>query len=302
MSIATASTTTRYRRAQVAGRTVFYRTAGDPAAPVIVLLHGFPSSSHMFRDLIPRLADRFHVIAPDYIGFGYSDAPDASEFAYTFDQLAAHVQGLLDQLGVTRAIYYLHDYGGPVGLRLASARPEQVGGLVVQNANAYLEGLTPAVAGVFMPLWERGEETAARGMLLAETTRMQYTAGARDPDAMNPDAWTHDQALLDRAGSADRHLALFRDYHSNVPLYDAWQAYFRARQPKTLVVWGKGDPFFGVAGAQAYARDLRDVRIELLDSGHFALEEDATRIAELVKATFRGRADAAPCVATQASA
>ena len=283
---ATHGKVTTYHRTQVHGRSVFYREAGDLTAPVVVLLHGFPSSSHMFRDLIPLLADRFRVIAPDYIGFGHSDAPDAKDFVYSFDNLAAHVQGLLDHLGVTDAIYYMQDYGGPIGMRLATAHPQRVKGLVVQNANAYMEGLTPAVAAVFMPLWENGDETGARGMLQAETTRFQYTAGARDPDALNPDAWTHDQALLDRPGSAERQMALFMDYRNNVPLYDAWHAYFRDHQPKTLVAWGKGDPFFGVPGAQAYGKDLKDVTVELLDAGHFALEECADDVAVLIKKTF----------------
>lgn len=268
------------------GLRTFYRAAGHPSQPVIVLLHGFPSSSHMFRGLIPLLADRFRVVAPDYIGFGHSAALPADQFEYTFDRLAAHVRALLDHLEVTDAIYYLHDYGGPIGLRLATAHPERVRGLVVQNANAYMEGLTPAVAGVFMPLWEKGDDTGARRMLLAETTQMQYTAGARHPERLNPDAWVLDQALLDRPGSAERQLALFKDYQHNVPLFDVWQAYFRRYQPKTLVAWGKGDPFFGIPGAEAFRRDLHDVRVELLDSGHFALEEDAVRVAELIKQTF----------------
>ncbi len=279
-------TTTRYRHAQVLGRRVFYREAGNARAPAIVLLHGFPSSSHMFRDLIPLLADRFHVIAPDYIGFGHSDAPEADEFAYTFDNLAAHVQGLLDQIGVANAIFYMQDYGGPVGLRLATTRPAQVKGMVIQNANAYMEGLTPAVAAVFMPLWEKGDDTGARSMLLAATTHMQYTAGASQPEALNPDAWTHDQALLDRPGSAERQMALFNDYQHNVPLYDTWHAYFRQHQPKTLVAWGRGDPFFGVPGAEAYQQDLNDITVELLEAGHFALEERAADVAALIKKTF----------------
>jgi pimeloyl-ACP methyl ester carboxylesterase len=271
---------------EVKGLRTFYRAAGDPTHPVIVLLHGFPSSSHMFRELIPLLADRYRVIAPDYIGFGHSAAPAADQFDYTFDNLTAQVQGLLDQLAVTDAVYYMQDYGGPIGLRLATAHPERVRGLVVQNANAYMEGLTPAVAGVFMPLWERGDEAGARQMLLAETTQMQYTAGARHPEQLNPDAWVLDQALLDRPGSAERQMALFKDYQHNVPLFEVWQAYFRQHQPKTLVAWGRGDPFFGVPGAQAYSRDLKHARVELLDSGHFALEEDALRVAELIKQTF----------------
>lgn len=282
------STLTRVKHHQIDinGLSTFYRAAGNPANPVIVLLHGFPSSSHMFRDLIPLLADNFRVIAPDYIGFGHSAAPTVNEFEYSFDNLSAHVRALLDHIGVTDAIYYMQDYGGPIGLRLATAKPGLVKGLVIQNANAYMEGLTPAVAGVFMPLWEKGDETGARQMLLAETTKMQYTAGARQPDTLNPDAWTLDQALLDRPGSAERQMALFNDYRHNVPLFDVWQTYFRDHQPKTLVAWGRGDPFFGVPGAEAFRRDLKDVRVELLDSGHFALEEDAAQVAALIKQTF----------------
>lgn len=280
------SSRVEHHQIDIDGLNTFYRAAGNPANPVIVLLHGFPSSSHMFRDLIPLLAERFRVIAPDYIGFGYSAAPTVEVFEYSFDKLTAHVRALLDSIGVTDAIYYMQDYGGPIGLRLATAKPEQVRGLVIQNANAYMEGLTPAVAGVFMPLWEKGDETGARQMLLAETTKMQYTAGARQPETLNPDAWTLDQALLDRPGSAERQMALFNDYRHNVPLFDVWQAYFRAHQPKTLVAWGRGDPFFGVPGVEAFRRDLNDVRIELLDSGHFALEEDAARVADLIKQTF----------------
>lgn len=274
------------RFATVGGLRVFYREAGDPSLPPLVLLHGYPSSSHMYRDLIPLLADRFHVIAPDYIGFGHSAAPDVADFDYTFDNLAAHVQALLDALGVRRAVFYMQDYGGPVGLRLASDRPAQVAGLVVQNANAYMEGVSQAAADVFMPLWQQGDEAGARRMLLAETTQFQYTAGARDAASLSPDAWVHDQALLDRPGSAERHLALFRDYQTNVASYDAWHAYFRQHQPRSLVVWGQGDPFFTVAGAQAFGRDLEDLELHLLDGGHFALEEHAAEVAALIKRRF----------------
>ncbi|WP_085316109.1 alpha/beta fold hydrolase [Derxia lacustris] len=274
------------RRASVDGLSIFYREAGAADAPVIVLLHGFPSSSHMFRDLIPLLADRFRVIAPDYPGFGHSDAPPASEFEYSFDRLAGVVDSLLDQLGVESAVFYMQDYGGPIGMRLAVEWPQRVAGLVVQNANAYMEGVSQAAIDVFMPLWQHGDETNARKLLLPATTRFQYEAGARDPAALNPDAWTHDQATLDRPGAAERQLALFRDYQSNVARYDAWHDWLRSHQPRTLIVWGKGDPFFTVAGAEAFTRDLTDVELHFFSTGHFALEEDALPIAALIRKRF----------------
>jgi pimeloyl-ACP methyl ester carboxylesterase len=276
----------RYGSVPVDGLRVFFRAAGDPAAPAFVLLHGFPSSSHMYRDLIPLLAERFHVIAPDYIGFGYSDAPGAEAFTYSFDRLAGHVARLLEQLGVARYHLYMQDYGGPVGMRLAVAHPERVLGLVFQNANCYLEGVSAAAADVFMPLWQKGDDTGARRMLLAETTRFQYSAGARNPGALNPDAWTHDQALLDRPGSAQRQLALFVDYETNVASYDRWHAYFREHQPKSLVAWGRNDPFFTVPGAEAFKRDLRQLEVHYFETGHFALEEDVQPIADLINRYF----------------
>lgn len=276
------------RHALVDGLKVFYREAGDPQSPVIVLLHGFPSSSHMYRDLIPLLADRFHVIAPDYIGFGHSDAPTVDSYSYTFDNLAATTQRLLDQLGIRDTIIYMQDYGGPIGLRLASARPAQIRGLIFQNANVYKEGISQAAFDVFMPLWQNGDETGARQMLLAETTRFQYVAGTRQAEALNPDAWTHDQALLDRPGNDARQLALFNDYETNVASYEAWHDYFRTHQPRSLLAWGRGDPFFTVEGAEAFKRDLVNLEVHYFDTGHFALEEDAAPIAALIKRYFLG--------------
>jgi pimeloyl-ACP methyl ester carboxylesterase len=276
-----------YHHAQVNGLRMFYRAAGDPGRPAFVLLHGFPSSSHMFRDLIPRLARHFRVVAPDLPGFGHSDAPDWPHgFAYTFDALAVQVEALISQLGLMRYHLYLHDYGGPVGWRIAARQPRAVLGQVVQNANAYSEGVSAAAAAVLLPLWERGDETGARQMLQAATTRMQYTAGARHPSGLSPDAWLHDQALLDRPGNELRQMALFRDYASNLLRYDDWQAYFREHQPRTLVVWGRGDPFFTVEGAQAFRRDLPKARIEWLEGGHFALEEYAPQVAALIVEHF----------------
>ena len=275
-----------HRNTTINGLNVFYREGGNPSSPTIVLLHGFPSSSHMFRDLIPQLEDKFHVIAPDFIGFGHSAAPLATEFEYSFDALAAHVQALLDHLKITKAIFYMQDYGGPVGLRLASTRPQQVAGLVVQNANAYMDGISEAAANIFMPLWNNNDETGARQMLLAETTKYQYTAGAANPDNLNPDAWTSDQLNLDGAEAAARQMALFKNYQSNVGLFDVWHAYFREQQPKTLITWGKGDPFFTVPGAEAYKRDLKDIEVHYLNGGHFALEEFSSDVAQLIKARF----------------
>lgn len=275
--------------ADVNGVKVFYREAGSPDAPTIVLLHGFPSSSHMYRDLIPRLAGRFHVIAPDYPGFGYSDMPKPGDYEYTFTNISKTMDGLLEQLKARKYVLYMQDYGGPVGLQIATAHPERVRGLVVQNANLYMDGVSETVAKVFLPLWKaQNDETigVARNFLKAETTRFQYVAGAKNAAALNPDAWTLDQALLDRPGNDTIQLALLVDYRNNVAKYEEWQQYLRAQQPKTLVVWGKGDPFFTVAGAEAFKRDLKQVEVHYFDAGHFALEEEASAIANLIAKRF----------------
>lgn len=278
-----------YRTATVQGRTIFYRESGDRSAQTIILLHGFPTSSHMFRDLIPELADRFHVVAPDLIGFGQSDAPPASEFGYSFEALTAHVAGLVDQLGLTSYILYMQDYGGPVGFRLFASRPGEVAGFVIQNANAYLEGVGDLPKQVFLPLWEKRTaetEAAARSFLQSETTRFQYQVGARNPEAISPDNWTIDQALLDRPGHDRAHLDLLEDYKSNVAEYERWHELFRRHQPKTLIVWGKHDPFFIPAGAEAFRRDLPDARLVWLDAGHFVLDENAAAVAQEIKTVF----------------
>lgn len=280
---------TVYKFATVAGRQVFYREAGDAAAQTIILLHGFPTSSHMFRDLIPLLADRFHVIAPDYIGFGQSDAPDAGAFDYSFETLAAHVAGLIDQLGLTDYILYMHDYGGPIGFRLFTQAPERVAGFVIQNSNAYLAGVGELPRQIFLPLWEKRDaasETAARAFLAPETTRFQYQVGARNPEAISPDNWAHDQPLLDRPGHDAAHLNLLEDYKSNVALYESWHQAFRTHQPKTLILWGKHDPFFIPAGAEAYLADLPQARLVWLDSGHFVLDENAATVADAILESF----------------
>lgn len=264
------------------GLTLFYREAGQKDAPTLLLLHGFPSSSHMFRDLISLLENDFHVIAPDYPGFGYSDCPPVDEFAYTFDHLSEVVERFVEELGLKKFSLYLQDYGGPVGFRLASRRPERVEALIVQNANAYEEGVTNAFRDLLEPLWKDRTGSAEKpvlDLLEPEGTRLQYQNGARDPQAMNPDAWTHDQYGLDRPGNRLIQLDLLANYHTNLAQYDTWHAYFREHQPPTLLVWGEGDPLFAVEGAKAYERDLKDVEVHLLNTGHFALEEDAKVIA-----------------------
>lgn len=273
---------TLYRNASIDGRSVFYREAGVKDAPAIVLLHGYPSSSHMFRDLIPRLADRFHVIAPDYIGFGYSDRPAAAEFEYTFDHMAAPVEKLLfDVLGLTTFAIFVQDYGAPVGFRIASRYPKAIAGIVVQNGNAYPEGIGPAFDPI-RALWaERNAETerTVRELLLPETTRFQYIHGVKNPEAISPDSWTFDQHFLDLPGSDAIQLDLFHDYQSNLALYDKWHSYFREHRPPMLIVWGRNDPFFTVEGARAYLKDLPEAELHLLDTGHFALEEEGAFIA-----------------------
>lgn len=277
---------TTYHYASVAGRKLFYREAGSKNAPTIVLLHGFPSSSHMFRDLIPKIAGGCHVIAPDYIGFGYSDAPDAKQFKYTFDNLAEHVEKLLfDVLRLKTFSIYVQDYGAPVGYRIASRHPDAIEGIVVQNGNAYAEGIGEAF-NPMKPFWkERSAVTEApvRNLLTKETTIFQYTHGVEDPALISPDAYTVDQFFLDRPGNDAIQLDLLHDYQSNVGLYDRWHEYFRVKQPRMLIVWGINDPFFTVEGAKAYQRDLPHAELHLINTGHFALEDSADFIAERMK-------------------
>jgi pimeloyl-ACP methyl ester carboxylesterase len=240
----------------------------------------------MFRDLIPQLADKFHVIAPDYVGFGYSDAPKASEFDYTFDNIAAHVEELLfNVLGLARFSIYVQDYGAPVGYRIALKHQDAIEGIIVQNGNAYVEGIGSAFDPM-KPFWvNRNSETEkpVRALLSRETTMFQYTHGVNDPQQISPDAYTMDQLFLDRAGNDAVQLNLLYDYQSNVALYPGWQEYFRKRQPPMLIVWGKNDPFFTVKGAKAYQRDLPNAKLHLIDTGHFALEDSSNFIAERIR-------------------
>ena len=266
----------RHGRAVIEGVEIFYREAGPAEAPAVLLLHGFPSSSHMFRDLIPRLADRYRVIAPDYPGFGHSAAPAPEAFAYSFERLADVVEQLVERLGIRRYAIYMQDYGGPVGLRLAARYPERVSGLIVQNAVANLEGFHASAAGAFAPYWaERNARTEApvRTFLAAGTTRFQYEHGASDrADRLSPDAWTFDQALLDRPGNDRIQLELLYRYQDNVAAYPGFQAYLEAHRPPILVVWGDNDPFFTAEGRDLYQALVPGTEVHAFDAGHFALE------------------------------
>jgi pimeloyl-ACP methyl ester carboxylesterase len=276
---------TTYHKAVVDGVEVFYRQAGSPDKPTVLLLHGFPTSSHMFRELIPALAADFHVIAPDYPGFGQSSAPDADTFAYTFDQLAKVVEIFLQKIGCARFALFMQDYGSPVGFRIAAKHPEWISALLIQNANAYLEGINLEAFKPLQPFWaDRTAETEAsvRGFLAATTTQFQYTHGARNPAAISPDNWLHDQTLLDRPGNDRIQLALLHDYQNNVPRYAEWQAYLPKHQPPALITSGKNDPFFTEAGARAFLKDLPNAELHLFDTGHFALEKDGDVIANHV--------------------
>ncbi len=275
---------THYRTAMVDGVSVFYREAGPAKAPVVLLLHGFPTSSHMFRNLIPALADRYHVIAPDYPGFGESAAPDHAKFAYTFAHYADIVDGLLGQLGAKSYALYLMDYGAPVGFRLALKHPERVSALIVQNGNAYEEGLKEFWDPI-KAYWADGSDAhreALAVLVQPATTKFQYTDGVKDLSRIDPDNWSHDQALLDRPGNKDIQLDLFHDYGTNVPLYAKFQAFFRERKPPTLIVWGKNDKIFPADGARPYLRDLPKAEFHLLDTGHFALEDKLELMAPMI--------------------
>ncbi len=284
-----ASPTTQvlYRTVKVNGLDIFFREAGPKDAPAILLLHGFPTSSHMYRNLIPALADRYHVVAPDYPGFGNSSAPPVGAFEYTFENLAKAIDAFAEKTGLDRYTLYVQDYGAPVGYRLAVRHPERVTALIVQNGNAYDEGLDNDFWKPVKAYWkDRTEANAAplRKFLTLEATRWQYTHGVRNPEAISPDNWNVDQPLLDRPGNAEVQLALLHSYGSNPPLYPEWQAYFRKHQPPTLIVWGKNDAIFpALRPYHLRARDLSDVEFHLLDTGHFALEEDGPMIARLIR-------------------
>jgi len=276
-----------YRTVEIDGLDIFYREAGSKDAPAVLLLHGFPTSSHMFRELIPALADKYHVVAPDYPGFGNSSAPSVDAFEYTFDNLARVMEKFTERVGLKKYSIYLMDYGAPVGFRLATKHPERVQTLIVQNGNAYEEGIDNEFWKPIKAYWqnrtkEQGDKL--RSLLTLEATKWQYTHGVRNVETISPDTWEHVQPLLDRPGNQEIQLALFYSYGSNPALYPDWQAYLRKYQPPTLIVWGRNDQIFPEAGAHPYQRDLKRVEFHLLESGHFALESDGATIARLIRA------------------
>jgi pimeloyl-ACP methyl ester carboxylesterase len=279
--------TTHHRFAQITGRTIFYREAGPATAPTIVLLHGTPASSYMYRHLIPALADRYHVIAPDYPGFGHSEKPGVDEFDYTFDALADHVDALLDHLGVTRYAMYVQDYGAPVGWRLALRHPERITAIVSQNGNAYVEGF---VGDAMEPLFAYGRDRseanakALRELVSVDGIKWQYTHGVSDPTVVDPDVWANAHAAVaDSEESIAIQLELFADYVTNVELYPRVHEYFRTAQVPLLAVWGRNDAIFGPDGAQAFGRDLPNAEIDLLDGGHFLLESRLDAVVALIR-------------------
>ncbi|AWT26628.1 Haloalkane dehalogenase [Corynebacterium provencense] len=281
----------RHRTVTVHGLDIFYREAGPQDAPVLLLLHGYPSSSHMFRHLIPVLGEDYHVIAPDHVGFGRSSAPAVEEFTYTFDALADVTRGFLRALGVRRYTVYVQDYGAPVAWRLALADPAAVEGVISQNGNAYDEGFVPEF---WDPIWAYGQdptpanEQALRPALGREAVEWQYLHGVPEPDTVDPDAWEHDLALLARPGNDSIQLALFGDYSSNLPLYPRVHAWLRTSQVPVLAVWGRNDEIFGSAGAEAFRRDAPHARIELLDGGRFLLESHGDQVAAIIREWLAG--------------
>lgn len=303
----------RYRTVEIDGLDIFYREAGNPDNPTLLLLHGFPTSSHMFRNLIPDLADEFHLIAPDYPGYGFSSMPSVDEFEYSFDNITAVVEKFIEAVGLERYSLYLMDYGAPIGFRIAADRPDRVETLIIQNGNAYVEGIDNDFWEPIRAYWkdrnevnqgldndwwknvkaaynqpEMANESALRFLLTLGATKWQFTNGVRNVESISPDNWRHVQPLLDREGNQEIQLQMFYSYGTNPPLYPEWQQYFRDHQPPTLIVWGKNDEIFPAAGAFPYQRDLENLEVHLLDTGHFALEEDGDVIADHIR-RFLGR-------------
>jgi pimeloyl-ACP methyl ester carboxylesterase len=276
---------TQHNTIDIDGVEVFYREAGPKNAPTVLLLHGFPTSSHMFRNLIPALSDKYHVIAPDYPGFGNSAQPAMDKFEYTFDNISLLIEKFLEKKNIDRYSIYLMDYGAPIGFRIAAKNPEKVDSLIIQNGNAYNEGLLEFWDPIKKYWKERTPENAKplAGFITKEGVEWQFTHGVRDKSVISPDNWNNDLRHLTRKGNPAIQLQLFYDYQSNIPLYPSWQAYFRKHQPPALIVWGKNDHIFPAEGAHPYKRDLKNVDFNLLDTGHFALEEDGAIIAKHIR-------------------
>jgi pimeloyl-ACP methyl ester carboxylesterase len=277
---------TSVHKVEADGVEVFYRAAGDPSAPVVLLLHGFPASSFMFRELIPRLADQFRVIAPDLPGFGFTEVPKERRYAHSFDALAHTLEAFTDALGLNRYAIYVFDYGAPTGFRLAMSHPERITAIVSQNGNAYEEGLGDAWAPI-RKYWsepsEENRDVIRQNILNFEGTRWQYTHGVANPESVAPESYTLDAALLERPGNKEIQLDLFLDYASNVKLYPKFQDYLRESKPPLLAIWGKNDPFFIPAGAEAFRKDLPNAQVRFLDTGHFAIETHLVEVAAAMK-------------------
>lgn len=278
---------TSYHRTEIDGTGIFYREAGDRSKPTILMLHGFPSSSHQYRNLISALADEYHVIAPDYPGFGHSDMPDRKTFSYTFDNFAAIIEKLLAKLSIKTFALYVFDYGAPVGFRLYQANPDRITAIITQNGNAYNEGISSFWEGI-KAYWKshaEAEREAIRWLTSVKATKWQYENGVAEhrKHLLSPDGWQYDQSLMDREGNSDIQLDLFYDYHTNIPLYPQWQAIFREKQTPTLAVWGKNDEIFVAPGGEAFKRDLKNAEIHMLDTGHFALETHLDEMVAFIK-------------------
>ena len=312
-----------YKTVTIENVDIFYREAGDPKRPTLLLLHGFPTSSHMFRELIPALADQYHLVAPDYPGYGFSSMPGVDEFDYSFDNIARIIERFIDEIGLDRYSMYLMDYGAPIGFRIATNRPERIETLIIQNGNAYVEGINnnfwepiqeywkdrDAVnKGLDNDFWKNvkaaynkpnmSNDEALRFLVTLGATKWQYTNGVPDVVAVSPDNWGHVQPLLDREGNQEIQLQLFYSYGTNPPLYPEWQEYLRSHQPPTLIVWGKNDEIFPAAGAEPYKRDLKDLEYHLIDTGHFALETHGQEIADLIRSFLKRKVDS-PSVAAR---
>lgn len=312
-----------YKTVTIENVDIFYREAGNPDKPTLLLLHGFPTSSHMFRNLIPALADKYHVVAPDYPGYGFSSMPAVDEFDYTFDNVARIIEKFTDEIKLDRFSLYMMDYGAPIGFRIATSRPERIDSLIIQNGNAYNEGIDNNFWEPIQAYWkdrkavnkgldndwwknikaaynkpEMTNDEALRFLTTLGATKWQYTNGVPDVAAVSPDNWGHVQPLLDRAGNQEIQLQMFYSYGSNPPLYPAWQEYLRTQQPPTLIVWGEKDEIFPAAGAAPYKRDLKDLEYHLIDTGHFALETHGQEIADLIRSFLKRKVDS-PSVAVR---